>query len=383
MLHLPHNLRRLAMAQYIHNLPNWPEFTWNQEQISPLLAAVRHRQGRLLGKMESMGFNLQAEANLHTLTLDIIKSSEIEGEILDAGQVRSSIARRLGMDVAEILIPSDRHVEGVVEMMLDATQKYNDPLTDERLFNWHAAMFPTGRSGMVKIAVGSYRDNTKDDPMQVVSGAMGREKIHFQAPESEILQKEMSALLEWFNNESPTDAVLKAAIAHLWFVTIHPFDDGNGRMARAITDMQLSRADQNTQRFYSMSSQIRTERNAYYDILEETQKESLDITLWIEWFLRCLDRALNNTDETLAIVFKKARFWEKHTTTALNDRQRTMLNKVLDGFDGKLTSTKWAKITKSSQDTAGRDIQDLITKGILGKETGGGRSTNYALLQVG
>lgn len=383
MLHLPHNLRRLAMAQYIHNLPNWPKFTWNQEQISPLLAAVRHRQGRLLGKMESMGFNLQAEANLHTLTLDIIKSSEIEGEILDAGQVRSSIARRLGMDVAEILIPSDRHVEGVVEMMLDATQKYNDPLTDERLFNWHAAMFPTGRSGMVKIAVGSYRDNTKDDPMQVVSGAMGREKIHFQAPESEILQKEMSALLEWFNNESQTDAVLKAAIAHLWFVTIHPFDDGNGRMARAITDMQLSRADQNTQRFYSMSSQIRTERNAYYDILEETQKESLDITLWIEWFLRCLDRALNNTDETLAIVFKKARFWEKHTTTALNDRQRTMLNKVLDGFDGKLTSTKWAKITKSSQDTAGRDIQDLITKGILGKETGGGRSTNYALLQVG
>lgn len=383
MLHLPHNLRRLAMAQYIHNLPNWPKFTWNQEQISPLLAAVRHRQGRLLGKMESMGFNLQAEANLHTLTLDIIKSSEIEGEILDAGQVRSSIARRLGMDVAGILIPSDRHVEGVVEMMLDATQKYNDPLTDERLFNWHAAMFPTGRSGMVKIVVGSYRNNTKDDPMQVVSGAMGREKIHFQAPDSEILQKEMSALLEWFNNESQTDAVLKAAIAHLWFVTIHPFDDGNGRMARAITDMQLSRADQNTQRFYSMSSQIRTERNAYYDILEETQKESLDITLWLEWFLRCLDSALNNTDETLAIVFKKVRFWDKHATTALNDRQRTMLNKVLDGFDGKLTSTKWAKITKSSQDTAGRDIQDLITKGILEKEAGGGRSTNYALLEVG
>jgi Fic family protein len=371
------------MARYIHNLSEWPKFTWNQEQISPLLAAVRHRQGRLLGKMENMGFNLQAEANLHTLTLDVIKSSEIEGEILDAGQVRSSIARRLGMDVAGILIPSDRHVESVVEMMLDATQKYNDPLTEERLFNWHAAMFPTGRSGMVKIVVGSYRNNTKDDPMQVVSGAMGREKVHFQAPESSILQKEMSALLEWFNNESQTDAVLKAAIAHLWFVTIHPFDDGNGRIARAITDMQLSRADQNTQRFYSMSSQIRTERKAYYDILEETQKESLDITLWLEWFLRCLDRALNNTDETLAVVFKKARFWDKHATTALNDRQRTMLNKVLDGFDGKLTSTKWAKITKSSQDTAGRDIQDLITKGILEKETGGGRSTNYALLEVG
>lgn len=371
------------MARNIHNLPDWPKFTWNQEQISPLLTAVRHRQGRLLGKMENMGFNLQEEANLHTLTLDVIKSSEIEGEILNPDQVRSSIARRLGMDVAGMLTPSDRHVEGVVEMMLDATQKYNDTLTNERLFNWHAAMFPTGRSGIMKIVVGNYRNNTKDDPMQVVSGAMGREKVHFQAPDSEILQKEMNALLEWFNNESQTDAVLKAAIAHLWFVTIHPFDDGNGRIARAITDMQLSRADQNIQRFYSMSSQIRTERKAYYNILEETQKESLDITSWLEWFLGCLDRAFNNTDETLAIVFKKARFWDKHATTALNDRQRIMLNKVLDGFDGKLTSTKWATITKASQDTAGRDIQDLITKGILAKETGGGRSTNYALVNLG
>ena len=370
------------MAQYIHNLPNWPKFTWNQEKIGPLLTDVRHRQGRLLGKMEGLGFNLQAEANLHTLTLDIIKSSEIEGDILNPDQVRSSIARRLGMDIAGILTPPDRHVEGVVEMMLDATQKYNDPLTNERLFNWHAAMFPTGRSGMVKIVVGNYRHNKKEDAMQVVSGAMGWEKVHFQAPESDILQKEMTALLEWFNNETQTDAVLKAAIAHLWFVTIHPFDDGNGRIARAITDMQLSRADENTQRFYSISSQIRTERNGYYDILEETQKGTLDITLWLEWFLNCLDRALNNTDETLAIVFKKAKFWDKHAATAFNDRQRTMLNKVLDGFEGKLTSTKWAKITKSSQDTAGRDIQDLIVKGILDKETDGGRSTNYTLSEI-
>jgi Fic family protein len=370
------------MAIYIHNLPDWPRFTWNQEKIGLLLTDVRHRQGRLLGKMESLGFNLQAEANLHTLTADIIKSSEIEGEILNPDQVRSSIARRLGIDAGGILIPSDHDVEGVVEMMLDATQQYHDPLTQERLYNWHAAMFPTGRSGMAKIVTGNYRDNKKEDPMQVVSGAMGREKIHFQAPDSGILQKEMTALLYWFNNETQTDAVLKAAIAHVWFVTIHPFDDGNGRIARAITDMQLSRADQNSRRFYSMSSQIRTERNAYYDVLEETQKSSLDITLWLQWFLHCLDAAIDNSSETLALVFKKASFWHKHAATQLNQRQTTMLNKILDGFDGKLTTTKWAKITKSSQDTAGRDIQDLITKGVLEKETGGGRSTSYVLLEI-
>jgi Fic family protein len=371
------------MVQYIHNLANWPKFTWDMDKIAPLLADVRYKQGRLLGKMESIGFNLQAEANLHTLTSDVIKSSEIEGEILNPDQVRSSIARRLGMDIGGILTPSDRHVDGIVEMMLDATQRYDEPLTDGRLFDWHAAMFPTGRSGMGKIVVGNYRDNEKDDPMQVVSGHMGRERIHFQAPDSHVLQKEMNAFLEWFNNEMQVDAALKAAIAHLWFVTIHPFDDGNGRMGRAIADMQLSRADHSTQRFYSMSSQIRLERNSYYDILEKTQKESLDITLWLEWFLRCLDRALDNTRETLAIVFKKVKFWDKHSATVLNDRQRTMLNKLLDGFEGKLTSTKWAKITKSSQDTAGRDIHDLVVKGILEKEQGGGRSTSYTLSKIG
>lgn len=328
--------------------------------------------------MESMGFTLQAEANLQTLTLDVLKSSEIEGEILDVDQVRSSIARRLGMDIAG-LIPSDRHVEGIVEMMLDATQNYSAPLTEERLFNWHAAMFPTGRSGMHKIVVGNYRDNSIEDPMQVVSGPMGKEKVHFQAPDSEVLAVEMMKFIHWFNSTNEIDPVLKAAVAHLWFVTIHPFDDGNGRITRAITDMQLSRADQSAQRFYSMSSQIRVERKEYYDILERTQKGSLDVTNWISWFLDCLDRALAETEETLAVVMEKARFWEKHKATSLNDRQRIMLNKLLDGFDGKLTSSKWGKITKSSHDSALRDINDLVQRGILVKEPGGGRSTSYVL----
>ena len=366
------------MPFYIYQQKVWPNFFWDQEEIAPVLAKVRHNQGRLLGRMESMGFTLQAEANLQTLTLDVLKSSEIEGEILDVDQVRSSIARRLGMDIAG-LIPSDRHVEGIVEMMLDATQNYSAPLTEERLFNWHAAMFPTGRSGMHKIVVGNYRDNSIEDPMQVVSGPMGKEKVHFQAPDSEVLAVEMMKFIHWFNSTNEIDPVLKAAVAHLWFVTIHPFDDGNGRITRAITDMQLSRADQSAQRFYSMSSQIRVERKEYYDILERTQKGSLDVTNWISWFLDCLDRALAETEETLAVVMEKARFWEKHKATSLNDRQRIMLNKLLDGFDGKLTSSKWGKITKSSHDSALRDINDLVQRGILVKEPGGGRSTSYVL----
>lgn len=369
------------MPSYIHQLENWPHFTWEQDKIALKLAEIRHHQGRLLGRMEGMGFRLQAEANLHTLTLDVLKSSEIEGEILNPDQVRSSIARRLGMDIAG-LVPADRHVEGVVEMMLDATQNYSQPLTHDRLFGWHAAMFPTGRSGMHKIVVGHYRDNTPDDPMQVVSGPLGREKVHFQAPASGLLQDEMTKLLGWFNADQKLDAVLKAALTHLWFVTIHPFDDGNGRIARAIIDMQLSRADQSKQRFYGMSSQIRTERKEYYDILEKTQKGSLDVTEWLDWFLSCLDRALTNTNETLKGVLQKARFWEKHSITVLNDRQKIMLNKLLDGFDGKLTSSKWAKITKTSQDTAGRDINDLLNKEILIKEPGGGRSTSYILKDI-
>lgn len=366
------------MPVYIYQLPNWPRFTWQQDRMAPLLAEVRHRQGRLLGKMENLGFSLQAEASLHTLTLDVLKSSEIEGELLDAEQVRSSIARRLGMDIAG-LVPADRHVEGIVEMMLDATQQYQQPLSEDRLFGWHAALFPTGRSGMHKIVVGAWRDNKNDDPMQVVSGALGKEKVHFEAPEADRLSTEMNQFITWFNEDNSMDAVTKAAIAHLRFVTVHPFDDGNGRIARAIADMQLSRADGTQQRFYSMSAQIRKERKEYYDILETTQKSSLDITRWLIWFLQCLDRAIAATDETLSGVLRKAKFWEKHVGTPLNDRQRTMLNKLLDGFEGKLNTSKWAKITKTSQDTALRDIQDLVSKKILEKEEGGGRSTSYII----
>lgn len=362
--------------KYIYQLPEWPHFQWDIATISQLLAAVRHQQGRLLGRMETLGFNLQAEATLRTLTLDVLKSSEIEGEILDAGQVRSAIAKRLGMDIPG-LVPADRHVEGIVEMMLDATQNHSLKLSAERLFGWHAAMFPTGYSGMYKIVTGSWRNNTKDDPMQVVSGAMGKEKVHFQAPDADKLDQEMGKFLEWFNQQSHIDAVLKAAISHLWFVTLHPFDDGNGRIARAITDMQLARADGTSARFYSMSAQIRAERNAYYRILESTQKGTLDITDWLMWFLECLQRALEATDQTLNSVMRKAMFWQKAGTQALNSRQILMINKLLDGFDGKLTSSKWAKIAKCSPDTALRDIQYLLDEGILVKEPAGGRSSSY------
>lgn len=363
---------------YIHQLPAWPSFTWNQEGLAKTLAGVRHRQGKLVGRMMTLGFDLRNEANLQTLTQEVLKSSEIEGEKLDPDQVRSSIARRLGMDAAG-LVPSERHVEGVVEMMLYATQKFNEELTGQRLFDWQAAMFPTGRSGMQRIRVGAWRDNTKDDPMQVVSGAMGKERVHFEAPDSGKLPKEMKAFLRWFNKTHDTDPVLKAAIAHLWFVTIHPFDDGNGRIARAIADMQLARSDESAQRFYSMSTRIRKERNDYYDILEKTQKGTLDITNWLEWFLDCLDHALSSTGEVLASVLRKARFWEVHSGKPFNSRQQNMLNTLLDHFDGKLTSSKWAKMTKCSQDTALRDIQDLLDRNVLVKDAAGGRSTGYLL----
>jgi Fic family protein len=369
-------MRRLI---YIHQLPNWPEFYWSQSKVGTALSEVRHRQGRLLGRMEGMGFHLQAEASLQTLTLDVLKTSEIEGENLDREQVRSSIARRLGMDIGG-LVPADRNVEGVVEMMLDATQNFNTELTEERMFAWHASLFPTGRSGMHKIVTGAWRDNKPDDPMQVVSGSIGKELVHFEAPASELLSREMEQFMNWFNKEYSIDPVIKAAIAHLWFLTIHPFDDGNGRIARAIADMQLSRSDSTSQRFYSMSAQIRKERTDYYNILEETQKGTLDITRWIEWFLSCLDRAIGSTDETLSMVLRKARFWEKHAESSFNNRQLIMLNKFLNGFEGKLNSSKWAKIAKCSQDTALRDIQNLVERQVLVKEPGGGRSTSYELV---
>jgi Fic family protein len=365
------------MGTYIHELKKWPQFTWDHEELAPLLGKVRHKQGRLLGYMQSLGFPLKTDAMLETLELDVLKSSEIEGEILNPDQVRSSLARHLGIKIAG-LVPSDRNVDGVVEMMLDATQKYNEPLTKKRLFNWHTSLFPKGKNSMYEIKVGKWRDDKKG-AMQVVSGPMGRERVHYQAPDADILNREMKTFLNWFNSDNDYDPVLKAAVAHLWFVTVHPFDDGNGRIARAIADMQLARADADHQRFYSMSAQIRKERNAYYNILEKTQRGKLDITNWMKWFLNCLDKALMATEETLAGVLGKARFWEKHKLTPMNERQRLMLNKWLDGFEGKLTSSKWAKIAKCSADTALRDIQDLINKDILEKEEKGGRSTNYLL----
>jgi Fic family protein len=367
------------MAKYIHQKLKWPEFRWDQEALAEQLAAVRHRQGRLIGRLEGLGFTLRSEAVLLTLTEDVLKSSEIEGEILDRGQVRSSIARRLGVDIGA-LAPADRDVEGVVEMMLDATLRYDEPLTTERLFGWHAALFPTGRSGMRRIAVGAWRED-RTGPMQVVSGPIGRERVHYEAPEAARIDGEMKAFLDWFNGKTGIDPVLAAGISHLWFVTIHPFDDGNGRIARTIADMALARSEHSSQRFYSLSAQIRRKRKAYYEILESTQKGDLDITRWLGWFLACLDSAFEGAESVLAGVLRKARFWEKHAGAAFNDRQRSMLNRLLEAFEGKLTSSRWSKIEKCSQDTALRDIVDLVERGILKKNPGGGRSTSYSLAE--
>jgi Fic family protein len=365
------------MPTFIHELRDWPKFRWSDDKLAAKLASVRHHQGRLIGRMEGLGFNLRAEAILPSLTEEVIKSSEIEGEVLDRDQVRSSIALRLGMDIGGVS-PVDRNVEGVVEMMLDATQNYDQRLTKERLCAWHAALFPTGRSGMSKIEVGQWRSETSE-PMQVVSGPAGRERVHYEAPEAERLDHEMTAFLDWFNGKDASDPVIAAAVAHLWFVTIHPFADGNGRIARAMADMALARSEQSPWRFYSLSTQVRAERKAYYDILEATQKGDLDITAWIDWFLGCLDRAFDRADVTLAAVLQKARFWEAHADAKLNDRQRPILNRLLNGFEGKLTSSKYATLAKCSQDTASRDIDELIKQGVLTKAPGGGRSTSYSL----
>ncbi len=362
---------------YIWELPDWPRFRWDQERLGKVLAEARHEQGRLMGRMESLGFQLREKAVLQTLTQDVLKSSEIEGAKLDPDQVRSSIARRLGMDIGG-LKPADRDVEGVVEMMLDATREFDQPLSEDRLFAWHASLFPTGRSGMAKIRVGAWRDDS-GGPMQVVSGPYGKDHVHYVAPPATRLDGEMSAFLDWFNGETDIDPVLNAGLAHLWFVTIHPLDDGNGRIARAIADMALARSERSAQRFYSMSAQTRLERNAYYDTLEATQKGALDVTDWQEWFLGCLTRAVAGAQDTLASVLLKARFWDRFATEPLNERQVKVLNRILDGFEGKLTSSKWAKLAKCSQDTAYRDILDLMERGVLKKNPGGGRSTSYDL----
>jgi Fic family protein len=362
---------------YIHERKDWPDFRWNIEKLAEPLASVRYRQGGLIGQMKGLGFRLQQEAVLETLTKDVLKTSEIEGEKLDAEQVRSSVARRLGLDIGG-LKPADRNVEGVVEMMIDATSHYNRPLTDERLFGWHAALFPTGRSGMTRIKTGAWRGENAG-PMRVVSGAVGKEIVHFEAPKAKRLKKEMTTFLKWFEGKVAIDPVLKAGLAHLWFVTIHPFEDGNGRIARAIADMALTRSEHSSQRFYSMSAQIKLEHKKYYDILEDTQKGTMDVTDWMLWFLDCLGRAIDGAHFTLKAVIDKARFWDRIKDAPLNDRQRSVINRVLDGFEGKLTSSKYAKLTKCSQDTAYRDIQALVERRILVQNPEGGRSTSYSL----
>lgn len=363
---------------WIHEHQNWTSFTWDAEALASKLADIRHRQGRLLGRMEGLGFELKREASLGTLTNDVVKSSAIEGETLNPEEVRSSIARRLGIDVAG-LIPTSRDVEGIVEMMLDATQSFSKPLTKDRLFGWHAALFPTGRSGMHRITVGGWR-TVEAGPMQVVSGPTGREKVHFEAPSADRLDNEMTAFLTWFDKQSDPDPVLKAGIAHLWFVTIHPFEDGNGRIARAIGDMALARADGTPDRFYSLSSQIEAERKSYYDKLENQQRSTPDITDWLEWFLDCLGRALSNAETTLGTVLFKAQLWSKINQNPVNERQRLIINRMLeDDFTGCMNTSKYAKLAKCSNDTALRDIQELKAHGIFIQNERGGRSTSYRL----
>lgn len=366
-------------STYIHLRADWPAFRWNEAGLASRLASVRHAQGRLLGHMEGLGFRLRGEADLAIMTSEVVKSSAIEGEHLNDQEVRSSLARQLGIDIGGIT-PVSRNVEGVVEMMLDATHRYTEPLTAERLFGWHAALFPTGYSGLRKIATGTWR-TSESGPMQVVSGRLGREKIHFEAPEARRIPAEMDPFLKTFNAEPCIDPVIHAALVHFWFVTIHPFEDGNGRIARAIADMALARADGTEQRFYSMSAQIEAERNDYYAILEKSQKGSLDLTDWVTWFIACLERSFDRAEDTIANVLHKARVWERVGSKGVSDRQRIVLNRLLDGFEGKLTSSKYAKLTKCSSDTALRDIRDLLDRGILLQNQGGGRSVSYRIAE--
>ncbi|MBI3269157.1 MAG: Fic family protein [Planctomycetes bacterium] len=364
---------------YMHEQAGWPEFSWDGAALAAPLAHVRHRQGRLLGKMEALGFELRVEASLNVLTSDVVKSSAIEGELLNPAEVRSSIARRLGLDVAG-LPKAGRDVEGVVEMMLDATQNFAAPLTRDRLFGWHAALFPTGRSGMSRITVGAWRPR-EAGPMQVVSGPIGRETVHFEAPEADRLEAEMACFLDWLDTPTAVDPVLQGGIAHLWFVTLHPFEDGNGRIARAIADLALARADGTKQRFYGMSSQIEAERKEYCRRLEAAQRGDLDITRWLEWFLACLDRAIGGADTCLSAVLRKAKLWQHLHRRPVNERQRLVLNRLLDDFKGFMTTSKYAKLTKCSADTALRDLRELLERGILVQNPGGGRSTSYRLAE--
>jgi len=367
-------------TNYIHLQAEWPALRWNANDLAFLLAETRYAQGRLLGRMEGIGFRLSAEADLAVMTEEVAKSSAIEGEVLDIRQVRSSLARRLGIKVGG-LVPSARAVDGIVDMMIDATRHFSQPLTSERLFGWHAALFPTGRSGMRRITVSSWR-TAESGPMQVVSGPIGCERVHFEAPDAKRVADEMETFLEWFNAPLAIDPVIKAGVAHFRFVTIHPFEDGNGRVARAIADMALARADGRPERFYSMSAQIEAERRAYYEVLEGSQKGGMDITPWLTWFLECLSRALTRAEGTLAAVLRKARVWHRIGTAPVNERQRKAINQLLDGFEGKLTTSKYARLTACSTDTALRDIQALVALGVLAQNEGGGRSVSYRLVET-
>jgi Fic family protein len=373
------NIHRRMSGEYIHERPDWPKLRWDDAKLSSLLAGVRYRQGRLLGRMEGLGFQLRSEANLTTLTTEVVKTSVIEGERLDADAVRSAIARKLGLDDGATSHAS-RDVEGIVEMMLDATQKYAQRLTVERLFDWHSALFPAGRSGIRRTKVGAWR-TLESGPMQVVSGPIGRERVHFEAPSAERIDAEISLFLDWFEAATGIDLVIKAGVAHFWFVTIHPFEDGNGRIARTIADMALARAEGIAERFYSASAQIEAERKQYYLQLERSQKGGVDITSWLEWFLSCLGRALARAETDLANVLRKAKVWERINESQVNERQRKVINRLLDGFEGKLTTSKYARIVKSSEDTALRDIKILIDRGVLVRNEGGGRSVSYRLAE--
>ena len=362
---------------YIWQYPEWPSFTWNDSRLIALLSEVRNLEGKIQGMMGGLGFDVQSMTALNVMTEDVLRSNEIEGVILNSDKVRSSIAKHLGIDTAGLPQP-DHYTEGVVQIMMDAVTNCNKPLTPERLFNWHAALFPTGRSGMYPITVGAYR--TGSEPMQIVSGAMGKEKVHYEAPPSDVVPDMMTDFLRWINSDNTvTDPVLKAAVAHLWFVAIHPFDDGNGRLTRTITDMQLAKADGFPLRFYSMSAEILREKKTYYEILEHTTSNSTDITEWLEWFLNTMKSSILRAEETVKRVVSKSSFWQRHREIPMNERQVKVVNMIWDGFTGKLTSSKWAKITKTSQATALRDITDLIEKGILTAAADGGRSSNYLL----
>lgn len=363
---------------YIWQSDVWPKWRYDLSAIADQLTAVSHAQGLLMGRLADVGMAVRDQASIATLTDEVVKTSEIEGEVLNADSVRSSVARHLGLDIGAVA-PVDRHVDGVVDMVLDATLNSDKPLSAERLFGWHAALFPTGYFGLNKIITGQWRDDA-DGPMQVVSGPVGRRKVHFEAPPAHALPKETADFITWANAATGEPALVKAGLAHLWFVTVHPFDDGNGRMARAVGDLFLARADSSPQRFYSLSAQIQRERKDYYDILERTQKGTMDVTQWLAWFLGTLNRAVESAHSTLEKVLVKALFWQRLAGVALNERQLKLLNRMLDGFEGKLTSSKWAAIAKCSPDTALRDITQLLALGVLQKSNGAGRSAGYLLV---